>query len=682
MEKLYIQTIKDTGEELKHYIDQDGERLSIFGPISRVNILIGATNSGKSRFMRGLVKSPSYVGFPLGPSIAHPSSVLNVCTRLSNKDFHILIKANPESREHDPEALAKEFPWMAQYLRPTKKGEIPELHLTGRNFSSIKELLRQELMDPISGSKAQQRRGQLNDLAQKYQFALQTSGPSTADREWFSLRKDRLTEDVIEDIKTVLEFVEASPSPRARNITPLKIVYIPVLRTAVALKEANTSNTADYLAQSVSVNYGLDSSDGKVEVFTGNLLYWTIQEERSGDIQNLKRLGEFERFLGKTFFEGVSIELVPLSEKDGAGRHLALSFIDQEVQRRFHDIGDGIQAIIILMYRLFTAESRTWIFIEEPEQGLHPGLQRIFLETLTQHPVLQEKDLRIFLSTHSNHMLGMALSELEEDVSVFAFQRWTNPERFQIRPIHNRQQNLLTLLGVTNSSVFLANCGIWVEGITDRKYLRAYLSAYLQSDKFKTEYNFVPQEDIHYAFFEYAGSNLVHYLFESEDGASSDHAEQIRARFLCNRIFLLADQDKNKEEKHARLKACQSESFRYYVTPGIEVENLISKDDLSQALPQLISKLTEEDVAKANIQFSDYCKKRIGSYLKETFDDLCPDALKADSGTLSAYYKDKLASLVCPNVTWESMSEDARNLAKTLYGFIYTHNQVASKRGS
>lgn len=680
MEKLqYIQTIRETGEELEHYIDQDGEKLSTFGPISRVNILVGTTNSGKSRFMRGLVKSPSYVLLSTDPSIVHPSSILNICKRLSRKKFLIRIEVNLEGGEYDEEALTKEFPWLAPHLRSAKKkGEMPELCLTQRDFLTIGSWLNQEYTDSRSGRERQKRRVRLNDLAQKYRFALRTSDCNTADEEWFSLhKKEELTKDTIESIETVLEFIEALPSFNPQMLTPSKVVYIPVLRTAVFLKGISTSNSTDSLARSIGENYGLlEPSGARVEVFTGNLLYWTIDEElRSSNPKVRKRLKDFERFLGEHFFEGASVDLVPVSERDAAGRHLALHIGEQI--RPFHDIGDGIQAIIILMYRLFTAEPGTWIFIEEPEQGLHPGLQRIFLETLAQHPDLQNKNLTIFMSTHSNHLLGMAISELE-DVSVFAFQRWTDPERFEIRPVHSQQQNLLTLLGVANSSVFLANCGIWVEGITDRRYLRAYLSAYLQSDELKKDgYSFVPQEDVHYAFFEYAGSNLVHYLFEAEDNDPSEWADQIRAQFLCNRIFLLADQDEGEEDKHKRHEASQSDSFQYYVTPGIEVENLISEAQLSQALPQLISKVTEKDVAKAKIHFLNYREKHIGAYLKETFGDLCPVALEAPSGTLSAYYKDKLASLVCPNVTWKNMSEDARVLAKALYGFIYKHNQVA-----
>lgn len=677
MEKLqYIQTIKDTGEELEHYIDQDGERLSTFGPISRVNILVGATNSGKSRFMRGLAKTPGYVSFSCDPNIASPNSVLNTCRRLSRAEFHILMKINPEGREYDPGQPSKESSWLTCHLKSAKRGQVLEIVLTQRDFSTIRGLLEQELTNPVGGTERQRRRGKLNDLAQNYRYALRPSECFTADREWFTLQEEGLTGDTIESIEAVLEFIGALLPSYPRELTPSKIVYVPVLRTAVFLKGVSTSDSTDSLAQSISANYELDSSGAKVEVFAGNLLYWIIKEDLGGESRIRKRLRNFERFLGETFFEGKSIELVPLKQDD-TGRHIAL-WVDEDIQRPFHDIGDGIQAIIILMYRLFTAEPGTWIFIEEPEQGLHPGLQRIFLETLARYPVLREKDLTVFLSTHSNHLLGMALSELQEDVSVFAFQRWENPERFQIRPVHTRQQSLLTLLGVVNSSVFLANCGIWVEGITDRKYLRAYLSAYLESDELKKDgYSFVPQEDVHYAFFEYAGSNLIHYMFEAEDDDPLEWTDQIRAQFLCNRIFLLADRDKGKEEKHKRHKASQSDSFQYYVTPGIEVENLISEVQLSQALPQFISKLTEEDVAKAEIRFSDYHEKHIGTYLKETFGDLCPDALVAPSGTLSAYYKDRLPRLVCPNVTWENMREDACDLAKALYKFIHKHNQIA-----
>jgi hypothetical protein len=671
----YIQTIKDIGEELNHYIDREGQRLSTFGPISGINILIGPTNSGKSRFIRGLFRSPHYVRFLLDPHTPNPNIVLNLCTSLSRQEFHILIVVNPESREYDSKALTIDSPWLRQQLQSASRGKKLESNLTPHDFRAIRGQLEQDLGKSGDSTQAQRRRIRLSEFVQQYRIALRPSDYNTADCELLRSHLEGLTPDIMEDIETVLGFIDALPSTHQH--TPPQKVYIPVLRTAAFLRGISTSDTTDHIAQAISANYGLDQIPPKSEVFTGNLLYSTIQEERSRDPGIHRRLKEFQRFLGRAFFEGLSVELKPLSTKAFSARHLAL-LIDERIQREFHNIGDGIQAIIILMYRLFTSPKGTWVFIEEPERGLHPGLQRIFLDTLAHDPVLRGRELTIFMATHSNHILGMAISEIE-DVSVFAFQRWLDhEEQFQVRPVHTPEHNLLKTLGVANSSVFLANCGVWVEGITDRMYLRAYLDAWLKSDEFKKKYSFVPQEDIHYAFFEYAGSNLAHYLFGPEDALPTDYAARIHAQFLCNRIFLVADKDRGRQKRHNALKAVasQSASFEYHVTPGIEVENLVSDFELSQILPDFIQGITQEDVAKAGIQLKDYRNERLGTYLKKTFGELCPDAVKAQSGTLNTHYKQKLPTLVCSRTTWETMSKDAQELIKRLYKFIRRHNQI------
>ncbi len=43
----------------------------------------------------------------------------------------------------------------------------------------------------------------------------------------------------------------------------------------------------------------------------------------------------------------------------------------------------------------------------------------------------------------------------------------------------DRDRDLLASLGVKPSSVYLANCTIWVEGITDRLYITKYMEKYL-----------------------------------------------------------------------------------------------------------------------------------------------------------------------------------------------------------
>ena len=123
-------------------------------------------------------------------------------------------------------------------------------------------------------------------------------------------------------------------------------------------------------------------------------------------------------------------------------------------------------------------------------------------------------------------------------------------------------------LGVSNSSVFLANCSIWVEGISDRNYLKAFLKAYCRD----TEKKNYPKEDIDFAFIEYAGSNIDHYNFNKEE-----LKEKINAFAINNKIFLISDYDgEYRNEKHRFYYSYKHENFSYKTTkPYKEIENLL-----------------------------------------------------------------------------------------------------------
>lgn len=109
------------------------------------------------------------------------------------------------------------------------------------------------------------------------------------------------------------------------------------------------------------------------------------------------------------------------------------------------------------------------------------------------------------------------------------------------------------------------------------------------------------REDTHFAFWEYAGSNLSHYLMSTVPRKGSPEAEvyergqkdvldKIESSALCNRIFLLADRDKGKEKKHKALRelAEGQSNLVYYVTPGVEVENLLSPTEIRACLPKFL----------------------------------------------------------------------------------------------
>lgn len=446
--------------------------------------------------------------------------------------------------------------------------------------------------------------------------------------------------------------------------------------------------TYDVFEHTVRKNYRLEEL--KLQIFTGNRLYDTLKRDRNGTPEVINRLRDFEKFLGTSFYEGRNVEIVALDEAFEAGQHISVR-VQNETPRELHDLGDGINTLVILLYQLFMAEPGSWVFIEEPELNLHPGLQRVFLQTLIENEALQKRNLRIFFSTHSNHLLRMTLRDgtiAANDISVFAFQqRATDKDRFLIRPLVSEHHDALALLGVQNASVLLAQCGIWVEGVTDRQYLRAYLNAYQDSDEFKKAKLRVMREDTHFAFWEYAGSNLAHYLMsdiprkgtlEAEDYecGKKDVLAKIESSALCNRIFLLADRDEKKSKKHESLKtlAERRSNLVYFVTPCIEIENLLSPAEISARLPTFL-KGTNASVTFTSAQ-ADYKNIRMGAFLSQQFPSSCPGSWVAESGTLETNRKNRLCELAVKHISWGSMSTDAKVLAKSLYGFIAKHCDI------
>lgn len=412
---------------------------------------------------------------------------------------------------------------------------------------------------------------------------------------------------------------------------------------------------------------------------------------------------EFELFLSSTFFAGARVEVVP-AVADEVTNLRRIKIRIGGIERELPSVGDGIQSLVILMYTLFRADPGTHIFIEEPENSLHPGLQRIVLDTMLTNEFLRDKNLRIFMTTHSNHLVDLSIRNFD-DASIFVFEKYpaenSDPanERFLIRPANNARMHAIASLEALNSSVLMANCSIWVEGVTDRLYLRAYLDAYWRSTECESDRNAAKAstgrylEDIHYAFFEYAGSNLAHYVFgnESDAGVEGVDDDKIKMQFIANRVFLIADQDAKKDNKHEKWTkmAEGTDQFCYYFTQGREIENMLSESILKALLKDGFirdPKITDDKID--GIQENEYRKRGLGEYLYHHFGQL-DASIKADSGTLTTKYKTKLAEQTSKhlsdlangddrNAAWNLLSDEAKALARKIDEFIRRHNPRVS----
>lgn len=483
--------------------------------------------------------------------------------------------------------------------------------------------------------------------------------------------------------------------------------YIPTLRSAHSLFEASNNQKGfkkieqDIYKETLKKNYPTLEND--VEIFTGLDLYEQILDARNSDKKARERFQNFEDFLSNNFFGKRQVDIVAefkyKENKIGNNEsELILIHVEGEKEtRKLHDLGDGIQAIIILMYKIFMTEENSFIFIDEPEINLHPGMQRLFLEQIISNEDLKKKNLTYFITTHSNHFLDLTIEK--DNVSIYSFSPRLlvkGEKQFVIKNVNAGENEILRNLGVNNSSVFMANCSIWVEGVSDRNYIKAFLKSYCESEK-----KIYPKEDIDFAFFEYAGSNIDHYVFDKEFEKEDEKIvlNDIASLALSNRIFLLADSDCTKlsSKKGKRLKVLEDAKTDNFVPKILwdlrEVENLITNDIWKEILINLCNKtlikshkdeiIKKIEAALSEINSLDFQKKYIGEFLEE---------LRNKIGKISTKYilnqstyevknesfgtiinKREVSELVFDkNFSWEVLSknEEIKNLTIEIYDFI------------
>lgn len=401
------------------------------------------------------------------------------------------------------------------------------------------------------------------------------------------------------------------------------------------------------------------NNPSELNIMTGGNLYKTIKSMLLGEEKDRKLISEFQTFLRETFFTDYeSLQIIPNEDK----KVLYLKIGNDE--RAIYDWGDGTQQLIVILFSLFIHkdEKDKLFFIEEPEIYLHPGILRKFIEVINSDVFPNHQ---YFITTHSNAILDVS-ADTNINMSIFKFTKNKNNENdeatFVIEQCNSGDVSLLNVLGVRNSSVFLSNCSIWVEGITDRLYLKHYLNLYFKKNGNINRF----RENIDYTFIEYGGNNITHFNFDEED------SNDINAKYINNRIFLIADNDNTKSgTKKAERKKHFEEILgkNFYELPVTEIENLLPQ----KAIEDVLIKQNPDYAGIIKHKFEGerkYKNTKLGNYIDKTlFKDVGLRKYAAESGTI----KNKLA--FCQTAIefiddYDMLTDEAKELVEKIVAFI------------
>ncbi|WP_087548143.1 AAA family ATPase [Acinetobacter sp. WCHA39] len=530
-EKLYY-----WAENLENYssINETGYDQVI--EIKRLNFFIGKNNAGKSRFLRSFFTSKKNIK---DNNFYDATSEISILKKLV---------------ENEPKNI-----WMGNSSTSSYKNELLGYF--------------NEIITTPKFPRSQYKEVFLNCFAKIKPFRFE--------------KKDDLTKKIVEIENNII-------NNDSSLLTETNKKYIPVLRGMRPVSDIE--NKQPYIERAQKDYFHDDQQFNSSNIITGECLYHELKVHLLGEPEQRDLIKKYEEKLSQYFFDNEHVSLIPKHDQDVVNIK-----IGSDKQFPISQLGDGLQQAIILTYEAYMKridkdgnDQIYAFFIEEPELHMHAGMVRQLMNFY-----LNETNHFYFFTTHSNHLLDMADESDQVIIQKFIKQpKENNPKEFEFKIYRcGRDRDLLASLGVRPSSIYLANCTIWVEGITDRLYITKYMEKYLNKLEFsnpeiyKKYRRFMP--NYHYAFVEYAGSNLTHWSFDDHHANHLDD-RGLSAKAIASEMLLIADGDIRSKGDRVKILKSELKAENYFILKCKETENTLPKDSIIRVAKSRFSRMNNK----------------------------------------------------------------------------------------
>lgn len=286
---------------------------------------------------------------------------------------------------------------------------------------------------------------------------------------------------------------------------------------------------------------------------------------------------EYKQFIKKHLENLLNEQIESIEITDNQTIHFDIFRGNEIISCDLSQVGTGVsQLFMLLSYLFLNKDSSLNVFIDEPEANLHIDsvikLVEIFEQEFQQHT--------FFITTHSSSLID----QVKDNWSIHRFNRKGNSPTI-VSPCSTiiDKHEILDSLGIKASQLLQSNIIIWVEGPSDRIYIKKWISDLSTNELI---------EGKHYSFLIYGGANInAHTILREEDNeelidvfktsrysiivCDSDYKTEFDAKNekLKNRLQILLNRMGRLEEE-----ININNYIKFWISEGREIENYIPKN--------------------------------------------------------------------------------------------------------